>query len=299
MNPNTPKFLNEWLNAVSDGKSPRTGESYAYAARKLFTFLEAHSHPTDLELLRPFHLRAFFATLRTEGMAANSIAAVDRPLRAIFSRVDREGRDDFDLPASWKNPFAAVEKNRPQGIRKTPLGGDEVRRLLQTLPRRGFIAYRNFAQIAFMLMTGARSIEVRHLRLSDLSLEQGYVELRVTKGGKRRIVFVPGRLARVMGAYLRRRERLIRSDLVFPTREGGLQSRRSLHRTVQRAGHRIGRTDLGPHRLRHSYVTLSHAKGAPLKFLQEQCGHSSVLVTQGYINLSDAQKSELAERYAI
>jgi len=84
---------------------------------------------------------------------------------------------------------------------------------------------------------------------------------------------------------------------MFPTRSGGMQSARSLGRTVRWAGTLIGRHDLGPHRLRHSYVTLSHARGAPLCFLQEQCGHSSVLVTQGYISLSDEQKSLLADTF--
>jgi len=45
-------------------------------------------------------------------------------------------------------------------------------------------------------------------------------------------------------------------------------------------------------------VTLSHDSGAALKFLQEQCGHSSVLVKQGYITLSDEQKAEPADEFS-
>src|SRR5690606_20267063 len=88
-----------------------------------------------------------------------------------------------------------------------------------------------------------------------------------------------------------------KSEILFSTRSGGFQSRRSLHRSIQLAGQRIGLSNLGPHRLRHSYVTLSHANGAPLKFLQEQCGHSSILVTQG-ITLSHGQKSRIADEFA-
>jgi integrase len=183
---------------------------------------------------------------------------------------------------------------------KAPLSGAEGQALLRTAPKRGFVAYRNYAQIAFMLMSGARSIEVRHAKASDLNLEQRLVLLRVTKGSKPRVVFLSSRQVRILANYLRRRERKIGAEceLLFPTRDGGMQSSRALHRVVRRAGRRIGRDDLGPHRLRHSYVTLSHARGAPLKFLQEQCGHSSVLVTQGYINLSAEQKATLAEQFA-
>src|SRR5262249_51040254 len=142
------------------------------------------------------------------------------------------GRDDFDLPPNWKNPLAQVEKVRPQIRRKTPLTEEQARQLLATARRKGFCAYRNFAQMAFMLMTGARSIEVRFLKLENLSLEQRLADLRVTKGGKPRFVHLPTRLCRILGNYLRRRQRTIAelSDIVFPTRSGGVQSRRSLNR---------------------------------------------------------------------
>jgi hypothetical protein len=40
------------------------------------------------------------------------------------------------------------------------------------------------------------------------------------------------------------------------------------------------------------------ANGALLKFLQEQCRHNSVVVTQGYISLSDEQKAKLADKFS-
>jgi integrase/recombinase XerD len=193
-----------------------------------------------------------------------------------------------------------VEKNRPKKVRKDPLSTEQVRQLLRAMPRVGFIAYRNYAQLAFMLLTGARSIEVRHVWVNEINLEQRLASLHVTKGGKPRAVYLPTRLVRILSNYQRRRERVVGggSEVLFSTRTGGCQSRRSLHRSIQRAGQRIGLNDLGPHRLRHSYVTLSHANGAPLKFLQEQCGHSSIVVTQGYISLSHEQKADLAERFS-
>lgn len=302
MTPTSPDaaFLVQWLNSVLDGKSARTREGYTYVARRLFLFLEAGGHPTDLQALRPLHFRDFFAAVRAEGVSPNTVANFDRTLRAILGRIEREGREDFDLPATWKSPLVAVEKNRPKKVRKEPLSADQVRQLLRSMPRVGFVAYRNYAQLAFMLMTGARSIEVRNVRVSELNLEQRLVTLHVTKGGKPRAVYLPTRLVRILSNYQRRRERVVGggAEVLFPTRTGGYQSRRSLHRSIQRAGQRIGLSDLGPHRLRHAYVTLSHANGAPLKFLQEQCGHSSIMVTQGYISLSHDQKAELADRFA-
>lgn len=297
---NDSAFVQSWLASVLDGKSPRTREGYAYVVRRLFAFLGGRGHPTELAKLRPLHFREFFAAVRAGGASPNTLANFDRTLRAILSRIEREGRDDFDLPAAWKNPLATVEKHRPRKVAKEPLSADKARELLRAMPRKGFRAYRNYAQVAMMLLSGARSIEVRGASVADLNLDQRFIALRVTKGGKPRVVFLGARLSRILAHYLHRRQRAVPADCpyLFPTRTGTAQSRRALHRVVRRAGQRIGLPNLGPHRLRHSYVTLSHAKGAPLKFLQEQCGHSSVLVTQGYISLSDEQRAELADRFS-
>lgn len=290
----------EWLDVVLAGKSARTREGYAYVIARLFAYLERQQLKLTLETIRPMHVRAYMADARNHGASANTVANFDRTLRAIFLRIEREGRDDLDLPDSWKNPLANVEKQRPVTVRKTPLTVDQAKRLIDSARGKDFIAARDRAQLAFMLMTGARSIEVRHLRLDELELERKVARLRTTKGSKPRSVFLPAPLFRVLWSYLRRRARRIgdESKVVFPTRSGRLQSRRALHRSVQAAGRKIGVPNLGPHRLRHSYVTLSHANGAPLKFLQEQCGHSSVLVTQAYITLSDEQKAELADKFS-
>jgi integrase len=89
-----------------------------------------------------------------------------------------------------------------------------------------------------MLMTGARSIEVRNVRVNEINLEQRLATLHVTKGGKPRAVYLPTRLVRILSNYLRRREKVVggRSEVLFSTRAGGFQSRRSLHRSMQRAG---------------------------------------------------------------
>jgi site-specific recombinase XerC len=125
----TAAQLTDWLNTVLDAKSPRTREGYAHVVRRLFVYLEERSYPTELTQLRPMHLRGFFATCRKTGMSANSLANFDRTLRAIFARLDREGREDFDLPATWKNPLASVEKLRPQNVQKIPLSADQAKQL--------------------------------------------------------------------------------------------------------------------------------------------------------------------------
>lgn len=288
--------LLRWLEWVLSGKSARTRESYRYVLGRFCNATPADS----LTDIRPAHFRSYYAKLRGEGISQNTITNFDRTLRAVFARIEREGREDFDLPSTWSNPLSGIEKERAQRKVKTPLSDVQARQLLRAAPRAGFVGYRNYAEIAFMLMTGARSVEVLNAKITDVDLDRSMVILRTTKGNKPRIVYLPSTLVRILSNYVRRLDRQLanQSEFLFPNRKGDVQTRRALHRAVQKLGRRIGLNDLGPHRLRHTYVTLSHAKGAPLKFLQEQCGHSSILVTQGYISLSETQKGQLAEEYS-
>ena len=145
----------EWLDLVLASKSPRTREGYAHVVNRLFAYLEQQQIRVTLDALRPMHLRAFLAHARQAGATPNTVANFDRTLRAIFLRIEREGIEDLDLPTSWKSPLTAVEKTRPVVVRKTPLTADQAKRLLDTAKGRGFIAARDHAQSAFMLMTGA------------------------------------------------------------------------------------------------------------------------------------------------
>ncbi|MBA3968840.1 MAG: phage integrase N-terminal SAM-like domain-containing protein, partial [Gemmatimonadetes bacterium] len=143
MSSSDAQFMTEWLGAVLAGKSARTRESYIYVTQKLFSFLDSKSSSPALHQLRPLHLREFYVWVRASGTSPNTIANFDRTLRAIFARIEREGREDFDLPDNWKSPLAVVEKHRPQKLPKQPLSGEEAKQLLRAARRKGFIAYRN------------------------------------------------------------------------------------------------------------------------------------------------------------
>lgn len=100
----------EWLDVVLAGKSARTREGYAYVVGRLFAYLERHQGQPSLEALRPMHVRAFLADARSAGASANTVANFDRTLRAIFLRIEREGREDLDLPSSWKTPLPLTKE---------------------------------------------------------------------------------------------------------------------------------------------------------------------------------------------
>lgn len=272
--------------------SPRTIEAYDAALAKLFSFLDASGLPSELESLKPMHARKFLAS---SSITPSSLANYDRSLRAIFNRIEAIGSDDFGLPVGWKSPFAGIPRVRSERKPKKPLTKPQAVELLKAQPRRGFIAARNYAEIATMLMAGLRNKEILGLELSQMDLANRVFWLTTTKGGKPRAVFFSPKLCRILMAYLAKRGD--RGKYLFPTRDGATQQRRGLCRMVKRAGVRIGRSDLHPHLLRHSYGNIAHANGAPIKFLKDMYGHSDIKTTMGYITFSPEEQADMAERF--
>jgi integrase/recombinase XerC len=66
---------------------------------------------------------------------------------------------------------------------------------------------------------------------------------------------------------------------------GGALSSAGIFNVVRRAGQAIGKPGLAPHDLRRSYAQLGLSAGVPITQISKLLGHSSVAITQRYLNL--------------
>ena len=150
-------------------------------------------------------------------------------------------------------------------------------------------------QAMFELLYGA-GIRVGELVALDVrDFDEHRDEVRVWgKGGKERVVPVPGEAKRALRRWLdTRRHAGVRAEPLFPSLrvpKGGAPRRldprdvrRRLHRRALEAGvlERVH-----PHRLRHSYATHLLDMGADLRAIQELLGHASLSTTQKYTAVS-------------
>lgn len=283
--------LISWLNEQLARKSPRTRESYAYVVRRFFGIVG------DVEIadLRQKHFRAFYAAVEAQGCKANTLKTFDNSLRAIFTRIERNGKADWALPRNWRSPLNDVERERGADVEKQPLSKEQLDDLLAAHPRRGFIARRNYALLSFLIMTGARASEAAHATVTLLDLDKRVLLLQRTKGNKPRVVYLSSRLVRVLSSYLRSRP--ADTDLLFPTRTSHVLTRHQINRIVRLACKRAKVPVVGPHRLRHSYITHSLNDQAPLKFVQTQVGHSNVRTTMVYAHIPPEAGVQMADQY--
>ncbi len=181
---------------------------------------------------------------------------------------------------------------------------------------------RNNAMVLFLLTTGLRIGEALDLRWRDLDLEKGTVHVRRGKGGKERTALMDPRTAEVMGR-LRDMGQMKPttpvdhvpgieawgddvhrsfgdSDPVFcGARPLEQMSHCNANSITKRLSKRFTGKEYTAHCLRHTFCTrfLRHGKTLQdLETLMELAGHSSMMTTQGYLDLDGKIRDERFSR---
>jgi integrase/recombinase XerD len=138
--------------------------------------------------------------------------------------------------------------------------------------------------------SGLRLAELRNLRLEQLHLESGFINV-IGKGNKERVVPIGKKAVAAVERYLSAgRPNLVTPKspgTVFLTKRGTPFAAVTLwlriKRRVQRAG--ISR-NVTPHMLRHSFATHLLENGADLRIIQELLGHSTISTTEVYTHVT-------------
>jgi len=266
-----------------------TLSSYRRDLARLDRYVAAHG--LDIVALTRGDLEAFVRETMAEGLAPASTARLVATVRGFFrfqrlaGTVSQNPADDLAAPRA----FAALPRF---------LSLDDVDRLIAapdvTTPR----GLRDRALIEVLYATGFRVSELVGLRLTDLHLEQGYLQC-LGKGGKERVVPLGDTAASWLRRYLSeaRRALMKRRDgaWVFANARGGARlSRVGFWKILKGYGRQAGiRAHLSPHVLRHSFATHLLERGADLRAIQVMLGHADLSTTQIYTHVLEERLKSL------
>jgi integrase/recombinase XerD len=272
--------------AVSRARlAPRTVESYrrdlVHAAYRLGKPLAGVS--TE-------ELEGYLAGLRSDGLAASTIARRLAALRSFF-------RHQTLIGARPDNPAAAIAP--PRRIRRMPrtLSAGEAERLVEaargTTPR----SLRDGALVELLYGAGLRVSEAVGLERNAIDLDERFLRC-VGKGNKERIVPIGRQAAEAVRRYLAKGrpflDRRHRPELFLNARGGPLTRAGAfliLRELAAKAGldpHRVH-----PHLHRHSFATHLLEGGADLRSVQEMLGHANLATTELYTHVTDRRRREL------
>ena len=147
--------------------------------------------------------------------------------------------------------------------------------------------------------SGLRLAELRGLRLEQLHLEAGFINV-IGKGNKERVVPVGRKAVEAIERYLNSeggRPKLVtpRSPAnVFLTRRGTPFAQVTLWLRIKRRVKRAGvARNVTPHMLRHSFATHLLEHGADLRVIQELLGHATINTTEVYTHVTGNRLREI------
>ncbi len=145
--------------------------------------------------------------------------------------------------------------------------------------------------MALMAYSGLRVSEMCELKVSDINLSRNFIKIS-GKGEKERLVPLSNSLQSLIEKYLSKNaDKLSQNSLLIGN------TRSAWFKIVKRyAKSSLGRSDIHPHTLRHSFATLLYEDGVQLEKISLLLGHEKLDTTMIYSHISLAQKRSAIHR---
>lgn len=161
---------------------------------------------------------------------------------------------------------------------------DEVERFLGTFQKKSFTGIRNEAMFLLALRCQLRCNEITGLRVSDIDFERGCITVIKGKGNKRRVVGCDEKTLVHLRKYLEKRPALGVSWL-FVSHKGKRLDNSYLRKLAARHGVKAGIAKrVHVHGFRHTGACFLADQGVDVRIIQKQLGHSSLAVTDRYLD---------------
>ena len=284
-----------WLQLEAN-RSPNTVRAYQGELRRFRDFLAARGHSLRMDDLAYEDLRAYQRHLAGHLPKAASRARALVAIRSWLRWLAREELIEKDL--SNRVTLPKLEQRLPK-----PMTGDDLARLLESLPTQSVLEKRDRALVHFLISTGCRISEALALDRQDVP-RQGSRLIVTGKGSKQRAVYLTEDAKAAVEDYLAARED---TDLaLFVNYDRKLPAGADRRLTPAGARHVVKklRRELGawsfksPHVARHTAATnLLEVTGGDVRLVQEVLGHANLNTLQGYTKIVDARKQEAYQAY--
>ena len=278
---------------IEKGLASNTLESYHGDMTRFDDFLKSCgvSRIGDVE---PQTIIRHLIQLRDAGMEARSRARHLVTLRGFFKYLIQE-------KILEANPAKRIDL--PKSGLKLPdvLSVAEVTHLLDMPDTQKPAGVRNAAMLELMYAAGLRVSELIHVKVQNVHLDAGYVQV-FGKGAKERLVPFGQYAGRKIAAYLATTRPLLlkhhQSPYLFIARAGKPMTRQGFWKLLRQYALKADiHKPITPHCLRHSFASHLLEGGADLRSVQIMLGHADISTTQIYTHVARERLRILHEKY--
>jgi integrase/recombinase XerD len=174
----------------------------------------------------------------------------------------------------------AVHVRRPRLDYESHATGLDRNEVGAMLVDAGLAGARDHALISLLALNGLRVSEAIGADIEDLGLERGHRTLTIMrKGGKVVTIPLAPRTARAIDLAVGERC----EGPIFVAANGERIDRHAAGRIVRRVARQAGIAKrVGPHTLRHAFITAALDAGVPLRDVQEAASHADPRTTMRY-----------------
>jgi integrase/recombinase XerD len=251
------------------GYSGLTREAYALDLRQYVQWCAERA--VTVFGARRVDIESFGRHLETHGRARATIARRLCTITCFYRYAEQEGLIATSPAVHVRRPRLDYESHA------TGLDRNEVGAMLVAA---GLGEPSDHALISLLALNGLRVSEATGADIERLGLERGHRTLTIVrKGGK--IVTIPlaPRTARAVDLAVGERH----EGPIFRGSNHGHLDRHAASRIVRRVARRAGITKrVGPHTLRHAFITAALDAGVPLRDVQEAASHADPRTTMRY-----------------
>jgi len=251
------------------GYTGLTREAYALDLRQYASWCQQH------------HIRLFQARRAGIECFARDLEAHGRARATIIRRLCTiAGFYKYAVEEELLEHSPAAHVRRPPLDYEWHATGLDRNELGALLVAAGLGQPAEHALISLLALNGLRVSEATGVNIEALGVERGHRMLVITrKGGKVVTIPLAPRTARAIDLAVGERS----DGPLFLAADGRRLDRHGAARIVRRAAHRAGITKpVGPHTLRHAFITAALDAGVPLRDVQEAASHADPRTTMRY-----------------
>ena len=148
-----------------------------------------------------------------------------------------------------------------------------------------FTEYQCWVMTNFLFSTAVRQRSLMHIRVKDIDFDNCMVRVTVTKNRKNLLVPFNNTLANILKEFLKYRQYKNPEDYLFCNAFGQQLVKSTCYQRLYEYNKSRGVETTGIHRYRHTFAKQWILSGGNVVTLSRLLGHSSLEITQNYINL--------------
>jgi integrase/recombinase XerD len=243
------------------GYSGLTREAYALDLRQFTAW--CHRRHLALFAARRADIELFARDLEAAGRARATVTRRLSTIAGLYRYAVEEDLLDYSPAAHVRRPRIDYESHAA-GLDRNEVGA--------LLVAAGLGTAAEHALISLLSLNGLRVSEATGSDIEALGTERGHRTLAITrKGGKKAVIPLAPRTARAIDLAIGERC----EGPIFLTPAGQRLDRHGAGRIVRRVARRAGLAkNIGPHTLRHAFITAALDAGVPLRDVQEAASHA-------------------------